>query len=66
MTEEEIRADERAACAQQMRDFANFYVEKWDRIGIESKAEGWAILQAAHDLEHSKRAPDQSTASQEK
>jgi hypothetical protein len=50
VTETEIRADERARCAQQMRDFATFYVQKWEQMGVDSKAEGWAILQAAQDL----------------
>ena len=59
MTDEEvnIRANERAKCAQQMRDFAAFYVEKWAKNGVDSKAEGWAILQAAYDLTTSVRAP---------
>jgi hypothetical protein len=48
--ESEIRADERAKCVAQVRDFSNRYVEKWESAGVDSKAEGWAILMASFDL----------------
>jgi hypothetical protein len=51
MTEDEIRADERARCKVIIEDYAVAYVDKW--IGLQgdtAKSHGWAILTAAAEL----------------
>ena len=44
-----VRADERMRCRLQVEQFARDYVNKW-ADHEDARAQGWAILQAAHDL----------------
>jgi hypothetical protein len=50
----DTRTAEREKCAAEVEAFAIAYVEKWERIfkgrGEATKAQGWAILQAAAAL----------------
>jgi hypothetical protein len=49
VNEQDIRIDERVKCRREMEQFARRYVaENVERPG--AKAQGWAILQAAHEL----------------
>ena len=52
MTEAEIRADEREQCRTIIERFAETYMARWDHLkGDAAKAQGWAILQAAAELQ---------------
>lgn len=57
MTEDEIRADERAKCISEIESFACAYVVRWTNIDPQAedahKADAWNMLQAAACLRKS-------------